>query len=205
MNAQTPQQPKKSKFKGCFFALIALFLITTLYIGGLYWWTENTEAGQKHQSELNKEKYLASDEFLLSTDSKTQQQKIDSAKLQRQKEQENPTQHLEKLHKELENKNLTKTQRKEIEIEIKNIRSENWGKKNISGWDNSNTKLERAVKNVMNDENSFEHVSTTYSYEKDRVIAVMTYRGSNSFGAKVIEQVTGIFDYDGALLSVEKK
>ena len=70
--------------------------------------------------------------------------------------------------------------------------------------DNSNPKLERAVKKAMNDEKSFEHVSTQYSYKKDKVIATMTYRGSNAFGAKVIEQITGTFNYDGNLVSIQK-
>ena len=122
----------------------------------------------------------------------------------RRKELENPELHLSNLQKELENKNLTKIQREEIEIEIKSIRTLKWAKKNINSWDNSNPKLERAVKNAMNDKDSFEHVSTEYSYKKNKVIAKMIYRGSNAFGAKVIESITGEFDYEGNLISINQ-
>ena len=32
----------------------------------------------------------------------------------------------------------------------------------------------------------------------------MIYRGSNAFGAKVIESITGEFDYDGNLISINQ-
>lgn len=199
-----PEEPKKRKKNGCLIAVLGLFGLSLIYLVGLFWWSENTESGRKHQAELSEQKRVNSSEFLHSNEPKTQEQKIDSAKLVRQKELENPELHLSNLQKELDNKNLTKVQKEEIEIEIKSIRSQKWAKKNINALDNSNSKLERAVKNAMNDKKSFEHVKTQYSFKKDKVIATMTYRGNNAFGAKVIEQITGTFDYEGNLVSVQE-
>lgn len=198
-----PEEPKNRKKNGCLIAILTLFGLSFIYFVGLFWWSENTESGRKHQAELSEQKRVNSSEFLHSNEPKTQEQKIDSAKLVRQKELENPELHLSNLQRELDNKNLTKVQKEEIEIEIKNIRSEKWAKKNINALDNSNPKLERAVKKAMNDQKSFEHVSTEYSFKKDKVIATMTYRGINAFGAKVIEQITGTFDYEGNLMSLQ--
>ncbi|MBA5246567.1 hypothetical protein H1R16_10235 [Marnyiella aurantia] len=197
------EEPKKRKKNGCLIAVLTLFGLFFIYFLGLIWWSENTESGRKHQADLSEQKRVKSSDFLHSNEPKTQEQKIDSAKLVRQKELENPELHLSNLQKELDNKNLTNVQKEEIEIEIKKIRSQKWAKKNINALDNSNPKLERAVKKVMNDDKSFEHVSTKYSFTKNEVIATMTYRGSNAFGAKVIEQITGTFDYDGNLVSVQ--
>lgn len=210
-NNSVPNLPQKKRNNGCLFTVLGLCLISIFYVLGLFLWTNYTEAGKKHQSELNKKKlekkeknFKSSADFLFSNDLKTPQEKIDSAKMVRRKELENPELHLSNLQKELENKNLTKIQREEIEIEIKSIRTLKWAKKNINSWDNSNPKLERAVKNAMNDKDSFEHVSTEYSYKKNKVIAKMIYRGSNAFGAKVIESITGEFDYEGNLISINQ-
>lgn len=143
------------------------------------------------------------DEFLMSTKPKNQQQKIDSAKLANEKfESLSSAEKIATLEKELENKELKKVQKEEIEIEIKNIKQQEFAKKNISSWDGSNRLLERSVKKAMNDPDSYEHVQTTFEYKKDKVIATMLYRGKNAFGGKVVDKVIGTFDYDGNLLEV---
>ncbi|MDR2230140.1 MAG: zinc-ribbon domain-containing protein [Flavobacteriaceae bacterium] len=109
---------------------------------------------------------------------------------------------LEILNKKLNDKSLTKQQKKEIELDIKNIKTIEWAKKNISSWDRSNPKLSRAIKKVMNDPGSFEHVSTTFEYHNTYVIGNMIYRGNNAFGAKIIAKAKGKFDYDGNLLEI---
>ena len=124
-----PEEPKKRKKNGCLIAVLTLSGLLFIYFVGLYWWSENTDSGRKHQAELSEEKRENSSEFLHSNEPKTQEQKIDSAKLVRQKELENPELHLSNLQKELDNKNLTKVQKEEIEIEIKSIRSHKWANK----------------------------------------------------------------------------
>ena len=112
-----------------------------------------------------------------------------------------PQDKVKDLEKELENKKLTKVQRKEIEIEIKSIKTTEWAKKNING-DMSNFDLKRTVEKSTRNPDTFEHISTTYSYGKDFVTAVMTYRGQNGFGGMSIEKAKGVFDYNGNLLEV---
>ncbi|AQW91280.1 zinc ribbon domain-containing protein [Elizabethkingia anophelis] len=109
------------------------------------------------------------------------------------------------LTEKLKDKKLTKIQREEIEIEIKNIKTLEFANKNISAWDRSNPKLCRAVKKAMNDPDSFEHVSTTFEYNKNNVIGTMTYRGKNAFGAKILASAKGTFDYDGNLLEISSE
>ncbi|MBW8359373.1 MAG: hypothetical protein K0M63_06170 [Weeksellaceae bacterium] len=152
--------------------------------------------------EVNKAKTKHT-EFLQSKEPKTTQQKIDSAKLLRQREKDNPDLHLQNLQKELENAELTKVEREEIGIEIKGIRTLRFADKNISSWDRSNPLLVKEVKKTMKDPGSFEHIETTFYYKKDKVIGEMQYRGANSFGAKVISTSKGVFDYEGNLLSIE--
>lgn len=109
------------------------------------------------------------------------------------------------LTEKLKDKKLTKIQREEIEIEIKNIKTLEFANKNISAWDRSNPKLCLAVKKAMNDPDSFEHVSTTFEYNKNNVIGTMTYRGKNAFGAKILASAKGTFDYDGNLLEISSE
>ncbi|MCT4228664.1 zinc ribbon domain-containing protein [Elizabethkingia anophelis] len=109
------------------------------------------------------------------------------------------------LTEKLKDKKLTKIQREEIEIEIKNIKTLEFANKNISAWDRSNPKLCRAVKKAMNDPDSFEHVSTTFEYNKNNVIGTMTYRCKNAFGAKILASAKGTFDYDGNLLEISSE
>ncbi|MBB6462847.1 hypothetical protein [Flammeovirga kamogawensis] len=60
------------------------------------------------------------------------------------------------------------------------------------------------IKSNMNDPESFEHVETNLS-EKGRVLNVtMTYRENNTYGAKVIKQVTAKLNKDGSLKKITK-
>jgi len=183
---------------GCLIVIAVLGGVFILFLVLLFFITMFTSTNDKKRTERKSEKFLSS------TAPKNQQQKIDSAKLANKKFNELPDEEkISTLNKELENKNLTKLQREEIELEIKGIKELAFAKKNISAWDGSNPKLERAVKKSMNDPDSYEHVQTTFSYKKDKVIATMIYRGKNAFGAKVLGKVVGTFDYDGNILNIE--
>ena len=89
------------------------------------------------------------------------------------------------------------------QIKDKNERIIKWAEKNISSWDRSNRLLTKAAKENMLEPKSFEHISTTFTYNDDNVIGKMTYSGSNSFGGKAIAIAEGTFDYDGNLLKVK--
>lgn len=146
---------------------------------------------------------IDSNEYLLSDKPKSEHQKTDSAILASKKFDELPVEEkIALLHAKLKRKTLTKNQKKDIELEIKTIKSINFAEKNFSPSDGFNPKFARSVKKMMNDPDSFGHVKTTYKYRENTVIATMIYRSKNAFGAMVLGTVVGVFDYDGTLLEV---
>jgi len=73
----------------------------------------------------------------------------------------------------------------------------------FNGMDNSHIKFEQLIKANMNDADSYEHVETSYISDKPNSIFVTTkFRGTNAFGAKVINQKSARFSYDGDLLEI---
>lgn len=75
-------------------------------------------------------------------------------------------------------------------------------KDQFSSWDGSHIKLTRAVKNAMNDPKSFKHVKTMYSDNGDYILVHMEFRGSNAFGAIVLNEIAAKVDMDGNILEV---
>lgn len=73
----------------------------------------------------------------------------------------------------------------------------------FSAWDGSHRNLVERVKSAMNDPDSFEHVDTTYIDRRDDLFLRMKFRGSNTFGGKVLNEVMASADLDGKILSVE--
>lgn len=71
----------------------------------------------------------------------------------------------------------------------------------FSAWDGSHRKLERFVKDRMNDPSSFDHVKTTYADKGSYLLVQMTYRGTNPFGALILTQIIAKVDFDGNVLS----
>ncbi len=67
----------------------------------------------------------------------------------------------------------------------------------LSEWDGAHHNLVRAVKKVMNDPGSFEHVETVYWDMKDHLVVRMTFRGTNAFGAVVPQTVKAWVDLEG--------
>ncbi|AER31191.1 hypothetical protein [Pantoea ananatis] len=64
---------------------------------------------------------------------------------------------------------------------------------NISAWDASYRPLEKLIKDSMNDESSYEHVSTTYSFilnDNPHAVVKTSFRGKNGYGAVVKNTVT---------------
>lgn len=60
----------------------------------------------------------------------------------------------------------------------------------FSSWDGSHVKLKQLIRENLNDPDSFEHVETKYRLQKDYAVVTMKFRGSNAFGAIVLNQVT---------------
>jgi len=64
---------------------------------------------------------------------------------------------------------------------------------NFSRWDGSYRPLEKLIKENMNDDSSYHHVSTVYSlvlYKDPHAIVKTTFRGKNGFGAIMKSSVT---------------
>ena len=73
----------------------------------------------------------------------------------------------------------------------------------FSPFDGSHRKLERYIKERMNDPRSYKHVSTTYSDKGSYLLVESRFRGKNSFGALVLQEVRAKVDHDGNVLSVD--
>lgn len=74
--------------------------------------------------------------------------------------------------------------------------------KQFSGWDGSHRALEKAIRNAMNDPNSFEHVETLYLDLDDHLIVTTKYRGKNAFGGMVPGMVKAKVSLDGQILEI---
>lgn len=54
----------------------------------------------------------------------------------------------------------------------------------------------------MNDRKSFEHVNTSYTLLDDYAVVVMEFRGKNTFGAMVLNNVKAKISYDCEVLEI---
>lgn len=73
----------------------------------------------------------------------------------------------------------------------------------FSAWDGSHIKLVRTVKDSMNDPKSFEHVETRYYFDKKNneiIHVIMKFRGTNAFGALILNTIKAKIDIDGNVL-----
>lgn len=75
----------------------------------------------------------------------------------------------------------------------------------FSAWNGAHRNLETAVKQAMNDPDSYEHVDTTYTDRGDHVFIRMNFRGNNAFGGTVINQVVAKADLDGKIILMESR
>jgi hypothetical protein len=74
--------------------------------------------------------------------------------------------------------------------------------RNFSHWDGSHKKLEKYIKESMNDPNSYEHVDTRYWDRGDYLIVMTTFRGKNAFGGVVKNSVKAKAALDGSILEI---
>jgi hypothetical protein len=75
----------------------------------------------------------------------------------------------------------------------------------FSGWDGHHMALERAIKKLMNDPDSYEHVKTGYWDRGDHIVVNTTFRGKNSFGAMVLNTVEAKVSFDGTILELHQE
>lgn len=72
----------------------------------------------------------------------------------------------------------------------------------INTWNGSFPVVVDAVKKGMHDPGSFEHINSVYRKGETSMHITMQFRGSNAFGAKVINTVVAEITYDGTLISI---
>lgn len=75
--------------------------------------------------------------------------------------------------------------------------------KQFSAWDGSHLQLVRLVKQNMNNPKSFKHIETNYADKGSYISVYMKFRGSNSFGAIVINTIRAKVDLKGNILSTK--
>jgi len=77
-------------------------------------------------------------------------------------------------------------------------------KEQFSFWDGSHTNLVAFVKERMHNPKSFEHVETTFADGgiDYGVIVTMRYRGTNTFGAIVTNNITARVDINGNIIEI---
>lgn len=76
----------------------------------------------------------------------------------------------------------------------------------IASWDGSCRPVVNAVKSVMDDPDSFEHVKTewwTLKGTTDQYLIHMTCRGNNKFGAKILTKIEAVCRVDGSIVSLK--
>ena len=72
----------------------------------------------------------------------------------------------------------------------------------FNGPKGSHIELEKVIKSAMNDPESYEHISTTYTDKEDFLIVVTEYRGKNAFGGKVPGTVTAAVTVSGIVIKI---
>jgi len=72
----------------------------------------------------------------------------------------------------------------------------------FSEWDGSHIQLTNEIKRNMNNPDSYEHIETKYMI-KDNIILVSTsFRGTNVFGAVVINNAFAEVDMNGKIINI---
>lgn len=73
----------------------------------------------------------------------------------------------------------------------------------FSAYDGSQPAVERAIKDRMNDPDSYEHVATRFSDKGSYVMVYTQFRGRNAFNAKIMSVATAKIDLSGHLVDLQ--
>ena len=71
------------------------------------------------------------------------------------------------------------------------------------GWKGQHRNLEDAIKESMNDPDSYEHVKTVWNDKGSYILIQTTIRGTNAFGAKIIKTYTAKADINGNVFEIK--
>ena len=72
----------------------------------------------------------------------------------------------------------------------------------FSAWDGSLGKLEKHIKERMNNPDSYEHVETRYTDMGDHLRVATKYRGTNAFGGVVTQTTVADVDDNGNVIRI---
>ena len=92
--------------------------------------------------------------------------------------------------------NKTPTKAESAAIRKKSIEDQ------FSAWNGVHINLERAIKTSMNNPKSFEHVQSGYTDMGDYILVETKFRGTNAFGAIVMNSVRAKVDLQGNILEI---
>lgn len=116
-----------------------------------------------------------------------------------------PEQRQKEVADKVANDSLRKIQKViDDSLEVVNKRK-NMIREQFHPYDKSHRKLEKAIKESMNDPDSYEHIKTTYEDKGDYLIVQTSFRGKNAFGGKVINSKTVKVDLNGNIIAVIKE
>lgn len=85
------------------------------------------------------------------------------------------------------------------ELRDEKIRSE------FSVWDGSHINLEKVIKKSLNDPESYKHIETSYSDNKDYVLVKTVYSSKNGFGGVIKQSVWAKSDTNGNVIEILKQ
>lgn len=94
-----------------------------------------------------------------------------------------------KIKEEKQKQIIAEARKKKIEVQF-------------SLWDGSHKNLEKAIKNSMNDPNSYDHVETEHWDHGDYLVVRTTFRGKNKFGGVVKNSIKAKVSLDGEVLEL---
>ncbi|HUH25500.1 MAG TPA: hypothetical protein VLY87_02645 [Flavobacterium sp.] len=72
----------------------------------------------------------------------------------------------------------------------------------FSNWDGSHLGLKTAIKEHLNDPNSFEHIETRFKDNGDFIYVFTTFTAKNGFGGRVKQTVSAKVDFKGNVIEI---
>lgn len=83
----------------------------------------------------------------------------------------------------------------EVEVDIES---------QFSTWDGSHRKLERYIKNQLNDSDSYQHIETRYNPDITPMQVATKFRAKNAYGALMINHVLAQVTDEGEVIRILK-
>lgn len=80
--------------------------------------------------------------------------------------------------------------------QIEKEKHDKWVSSQFHPWDGSHIRLEKIIKDAMNDEDSYKHIKTVYRIENNDVIVKTIFSGKNKLGGTVKSYVLARIYYN---------